>query len=408
MKMPVMLFLFLIIVACFSSSFGQVSSFTYQGRLNSANAPANGNYDLAFTLFGTNSGGSPIAGPVTNKAASVTNGLFTTLLDFGGSAFGESSNWIEIAVRSNGYGAFITLSPRQQVTAAPIAVYASSSGNSVSATSLSGLLPASQITGTLPITALPSAVATNGSIIYHSRLTADDVEPTNVFAGSGEIDANYGTQTFTSGNGAFAGRLAGDNIVIGNDQYLIINVVSPNQVTVWQTVNSNYTGVTNYTVYPNGLNFKDINGNHYGFVANDASVGIVGGFGNGNSGQLYLINGNDVVAQSVNYQPDGYYWCVSGIGPLQGGSLKVSDKAPYDSIAIKPDGFASFRFGITNEHDVSITLSQPIVINNSASTPPSPSSLGANNNVGLWASNGVLYARTSSNGITYVDKQLAP
>ncbi len=47
-----------------------------------------GSDDFTFTLFDTNSGGSPVAGPITNTAVAVNgNGLFTTTMDFGSSLY---------------------------------------------------------------------------------------------------------------------------------------------------------------------------------------------------------------------------------------------------------------------------------------------------------------------------------
>lgn len=104
--------------------FGQGTAFTYQGRLNDSNAAANGIYDLTFTLFATNTGGTAIAGPVTNSATSVSNGLFATTIDFGSGVFTGTSNWLEIAAQTNGGSGFTTLTPRQQLTPAPYAIFA--------------------------------------------------------------------------------------------------------------------------------------------------------------------------------------------------------------------------------------------------------------------------------------------
>jgi hypothetical protein len=107
--------------------FAQGTAFTYQGRLNSGGAPANGSYDIAFTLYATNTSGVPIAGPVTNSAVSVTNGLFTTTVDFG-DVFTNGSTWLQIAVSTHGANSFFPLTPRQQVTPVPDAVYSGSAG----------------------------------------------------------------------------------------------------------------------------------------------------------------------------------------------------------------------------------------------------------------------------------------
>jgi hypothetical protein len=104
---------------------GSPSVITYQGSLRSAGSPANGRFDFLFTLFDSLAGGTQIAGPVTNLNVPVTNGLFTTSLDFGTNAYTGGGRWLDISVRTNGSsGAFTPLTPRQAITAAPLAVFA--------------------------------------------------------------------------------------------------------------------------------------------------------------------------------------------------------------------------------------------------------------------------------------------
>ncbi|HWW03383.1 MAG TPA: tail fiber domain-containing protein [Candidatus Acidoferrum sp.] len=105
----------------------QGTVFTYQGRLNDSGQPANGTYDLTFSLFGTSSGSSPLSGPITNSAVGLSNGLFTVTMDFGAN-FPGADRWLELGVRTNGGGAFATLSPRQKLTPTP---YALTAGNVV-------------------------------------------------------------------------------------------------------------------------------------------------------------------------------------------------------------------------------------------------------------------------------------
>src|SRR5690349_15228117 len=73
----------------------QTTAFTYQGRLNEAGNPANGVYDLQFSLFNAASGGAQQSGTWTQLAQGVTNGLFTVELDFG-SFFPGANRWLEI------------------------------------------------------------------------------------------------------------------------------------------------------------------------------------------------------------------------------------------------------------------------------------------------------------------------
>jgi len=109
-----------------STVFAQGTAFTYQGRLNDGSRPATGIYDLRFTIYDAATNGSGVAGPITNSTTAISNGLFTVALDFGAGPFAGAARWIEIGVRTNGGGGFITLSPRQPVAPSPYALYAGS------------------------------------------------------------------------------------------------------------------------------------------------------------------------------------------------------------------------------------------------------------------------------------------
>ena len=101
---------------------------TYQGQLKENGQLANGSYDLQFRLAKTE--GGYIGPSVSIDAVSVTNGLFTVLLDFGTAVFDGSDLWMEIGVRPGGTDVdYQTLSPRQPITAAPYAIYALAAGS---------------------------------------------------------------------------------------------------------------------------------------------------------------------------------------------------------------------------------------------------------------------------------------
>ena len=69
---------------------------------------------------------------LTNSATGLSNGLFAVTLDFGG-VFTGSNFWLEIAARTNGGGAFSTLSPRQPILPVPYALYSATAGSAVTA-----------------------------------------------------------------------------------------------------------------------------------------------------------------------------------------------------------------------------------------------------------------------------------
>lgn len=123
------------------------TAFTYQGQLTDGGQPANGSYDLKFTLHDAASGGNAVAGPITN-AVSVTDGLFTVPLDFGPGAFTGDARWLEVAVRTNGGTVFTNLSPRQALAPAPHALFAPSAGTASASSNLLGTLAGGQLAGT--------------------------------------------------------------------------------------------------------------------------------------------------------------------------------------------------------------------------------------------------------------------
>src|SRR5579872_3459767 len=95
---------------------GQGTAFTYNGRLTDSGQAANGNYDMTFQLFDSETGGATVGAVVPLNAVSVVNGLFAVTVDFGAGVFTGPARWLEVGVRPSGSAAFTTLSPRQSLT----------------------------------------------------------------------------------------------------------------------------------------------------------------------------------------------------------------------------------------------------------------------------------------------------
>src|SRR5207247_10985357 len=97
--------------------------------------------DLRFRVVDVNT--NPIAGPITNAPVGVTNGLFTTPLNFGSAPFNGADRWLEIAVRNYGNtNAYTLLSPLQPIASVP---YAIRSLSALSASNLSTVLPVANL-----------------------------------------------------------------------------------------------------------------------------------------------------------------------------------------------------------------------------------------------------------------------
>jgi hypothetical protein len=157
-----------------STVYAQGTAFTYQGRLNSSGNPVTGSYDIEFTVYPTNQNGSPVTATITNIGTFVTNSLFTTTIDFGG-VFTGGSDWLEIAVRTNGGGSFTTLAPRQQLTPTPYAIFANTASN------LSGSLLASQLGGQIGNGNLPVNPVFSGTVTS-TNFTGNGAGLTNLSA----------------------------------------------------------------------------------------------------------------------------------------------------------------------------------------------------------------------------------
>ena len=106
----------LLSVAFATALHAQPTAFTYQGQLTDNGAPADGLFDITFTLYDSSGGPTVVGGPVTNAATAAANGMFTVTLDFGAGVFDGSERWLEIGVVTNGGGSSVTLLPRQHAT----------------------------------------------------------------------------------------------------------------------------------------------------------------------------------------------------------------------------------------------------------------------------------------------------
>ncbi|MCA9294280.1 MAG: hypothetical protein KDA20_10745, partial [Phycisphaerales bacterium] len=86
------------------------TTFTYQGRLRSGGLPANGTYNVSFSLWTASSGGTQVGPTINRPNLPVTNGVFSQQLDFGNPIITTGRLYLEIVVDAQ------TLSPRQELT----------------------------------------------------------------------------------------------------------------------------------------------------------------------------------------------------------------------------------------------------------------------------------------------------
>jgi microcystin-dependent protein len=158
------------------------TAFTYQGRLNAGASAANGSYDMTFAVYDANVAGNQIAGPITNSAVAVTNGLFTVSLDFGLGVFTGTNYWVQMAVSPAGANTFAALTPRQQLTPAPYAL-------SLVSPQAYGLCPPGSVMAYMGTTAPPGWLMCDGSVVSRTQYAA-------LFAAIGQCSGTTNLATF--------------------------------------------------------------------------------------------------------------------------------------------------------------------------------------------------------------------
>jgi hypothetical protein len=236
----------------------QGTAFMYQGQLTDGGSPANGGYDLTFSIYGsTNVAASIVAGPVTNSAVAVTNGLFTTTLDFGTGIFNGTSYWLEIGVRPNGGTNFTTLAPRQPLLPVPYAIFANTASNllgSLYSTQLSGTLPSAQLGGTY-----------SGAVTFSNSANRF----LGAFSGDGSSLSNLNASQLTAGTVADA-RLTANVALLNTNQIFTGSNVFTGFNTFTGT--NNLTGVNIFTNFGNSFRGSFFGNGLVGWIPTNATA----------------------------------------------------------------------------------------------------------------------------------------
>ncbi|MDB6028801.1 MAG: hypothetical protein JWM68_5024 [Verrucomicrobiales bacterium] len=184
MKFRILAIAAMALAFCTHTLVAQTSAFTYQGKLSVNNAAANGTYDLKFQVFDNAAAGSQVGTDQIQTGMVISNGLFTTTLDFGSGVFPGADRWLQISAQTNGAG-YTTLTPRQKVGAAPYSLQSAHATTADSATSATtagsaNSVTAANITGTVPDALLSTNVMLRNQPVNFTSFAGDGLGLTNL------------------------------------------------------------------------------------------------------------------------------------------------------------------------------------------------------------------------------------
>lgn len=261
------LWITVLILASSMLAAAQGIGFSFQGRLNDGNTPANGAYDLQFRLYDAIAGGNQIGSMVDRPNTVLANGVFSVTLDFGAAAFNNpASVFIEIAVKPNGSpNAYNFLGPRQQLTVVPYAIKAANADNATNANhAVLADHSASTDIATFAYDATNAVNATNSTTAATS---------TNALNFGGTAPAGYVRLNTPFNTGDL--ELGGDFVITGNIRQLgrlgsnprtfgaikamaFVKVERPAGGIPSATVDRCYNGITGESVAPCGIQITSI------------------------------------------------------------------------------------------------------------------------------------------------------
>lgn len=168
------------VVPCVQAQGGSETSFTYQGNLERDGDPVNAECEMVFRLYDAVEGGTQVGDSIT-RVETVSNGLFSTELDFG-DVFDGTACWLDIEVSCDGDSGYTDLG-RQALTAMPYALYAHQA-------SWFGLtdVPAGFADGVDDASSVISGTALIAGDGLTQEASGDEVTMSVDFAGSGSAD----------------------------------------------------------------------------------------------------------------------------------------------------------------------------------------------------------------------------
>lgn len=253
---------FLLLVIGASVANGQSSVFTYQGKLIDGGAPTNSSYDMRFSLFDAETGGTQLGATFTANSVQASVGIFSVEIDFGAAPFSGPDRFLEVAISPAGQGSFTTLAPRQRLNSAPYSLKSLNAETSSNSLNLGGTA-AAQFVLTNDIRMSDARTPLPGSGDYIQNGTSAQPGINFNIGGTGTATIFDAATQFSIGGSRILSNAGTENLFAGSNAGLI-----------------NDKGTQN-AFFGHGAGMTNSNGTHNTFTG--ANTGRVNTGGSGNS-----------------------------------------------------------------------------------------------------------------------------
>lgn len=330
------------------------TAFTYQGELRDGDAPANGTFDLRFRLYSEASGvgGAVQVGPtLCVDDLAVVDGVFSTTLDFG-AVFGSLARYIELDVRSDtglscaSAAGFATLTPRQRISAAPNAAFASAAATAATATNATSLnnqpatfyTNAANLTGTLSDARLSSNVTTLAGAQTFSGVKTFGAAPAFNAAGGGAPFTVSSATRVTSLNADLLDGLDAAAFALSSHTHDATGIVSG--VLNDARLSTNIPRLNGTNVFTNSNRFNAFVGVNRGAAFTSSEVfGLQNGAGESGYTGMYITStdaagGRPFYGYSVNSNSAWTYLDSTGVWRLDNNGTRMSVNRATGNVGI--------------------------------------------------------------------------
>ena len=307
------------------------NTFLLSGKLQQANVPAAGVHDFRFQLYDRETGGQVVAGTRSVSLTQPVNaGDWQVVLDVrqfaaeapdldglvrppigsrlpsDGAAHTANAlnwrvlqeNWLEIAVRRQGVGEFVPLTPRQRLTAVPGAVVAQTADHAlVAGTVAEGGVDARALAPGAITAEKFSVGAINNAALANLAITTPKIAPLTVVRSLNGLQDDV---TLAAGTGVSLSAA-------GNT--LTINSTATGSGT--PLPNGNFLGVDNDNQFGGSASFGVIGGGQSTKISDENTHSTLGG---GQLNRIYERSGHSFLGGGYNHQvgPDAPYATLGG------------------------------------------------------------------------------------------------